>query len=59
MQEMNENRYKTNVASRSASDFCYFGLKNPRKCIECRKNMKIYVGVLDGDGKVWKKLRDV
>ena len=52
---MNENGYKTNVASRLASVFGYFGLENSRKCIECRKNMKFGVGVVDGDAKVWKK----
>ena len=51
---MNENGYKTNVASRPASNFGYFGLENPRKCIECQKNMKFGMGVVVGDGKVWK-----
>ena len=56
---MNENGYKTNVASRPASVFGYFGLENPRKCIECRKNMKIGVGSVNGDVNVWKKFRAI
>ena len=58
-QGWNENGHKTNVVSRPASVLVLFQWKNPRKCIERRKNMQIGVGAVDGDAIVWTKSRDV
>ena len=56
---MDKNREERHVASRSDIGVGYFFLKNPRKCVERRKNTRVGVGAVDGDANVWKKFRDV
>ena len=49
----NKNGHKTDVASRPGSVFAILDLENPRKCVERRKNTRVGVDAVDGDGNLW------